>query len=134
MGNLITLALLVAEGVSGRKGRQTATHVARIAVFTLAAACCGFSAFACALVALWLYVVPQVGPAGAPLVVAGVLLVMCLVLLAVVQFGLKPRPPPASGFAASELITEATRLLNEHKGTVLLAALLAGLVAGRREK
>lgn len=134
MGDLIKLALLLAEFASGQRGRQATGHAARIAVTAVAGACCGVAAIACALVALWLYVLPQVGPTGAPLVVAGVLLGMCLALFALVQYRFRPRPPPAAGVAPSVLIAEATRLLNENKGTVLLAALLAGLVAGSRGK
>ena len=133
-GDLIKLALLFAERSGGQDGRQAATHVAHIAVATMACVCCGVAAMACALVALWLYVLPQVGPTGAPLVVAGVLLAMCLALLALVRYGMKPRPPPATSAAPSVLIAEATRLVNENKAAALLAALLAGLVAGRRDK
>ena len=134
MGDLIKLALLIAEGASGRKGEQATAKVASIAVTTVAAACCGCAAIACALAALWLYVLPLVGPTGAPLVVAGVLLVMCLALTVVLRHELRPRPPPPPGIAPSVLLAEATRLLNENKAAVLMAALLAGLVAGRRDK
>ena len=130
-GDLIKLALLLAERTGGR---EAAAHVTTIAVATLACVCSGIAAVACALVALWLYVLPQVGPTGAPLVVAGVLFAVCLALLAFVRYGLKPRPPPDLGVAPSVLIAETTRLINENKAVALLAALLAGLVAGRRDK
>ena len=133
-GDLIKLALLFAERTGGRDGQQAAAHVARVAVATASCVCCGVAAMACALVALWLYVLPQVGPTGAPLVVAGVLLAMCLALVALLRYGLKPRPAPASGVAPSVLIAETARLVNENKAAALLAALLAGLVAGRRDK
>lgn len=134
MGDLIKLALLIAEGVSGRRGGQTTAEVARLAATTVAAACCGVAALTCGLVALWLYMLPLVGPTGAPLVVGGVLLVLCLVLLAVVRYGVRPRPPPPAAITPTALLAEATRVLNENKGTLLTAALLAGLVAGRRDK
>ena len=101
---------------------------------TVAGASCGFAAIACALVALWLYVLPQVGPTGAPLVVAGSFSACASSCSLSCSYGLRPRPPPAAGVAPSVLIAEATRLINENKGTVLLAALLAGLVAGSRGK
>lgn len=134
MGDLIELALLIAERAGGRTGRQATANVAGIAVTTVAAACCGFAAIACALAALWLFLLPQLGPTGAPLVIAGVLVVMCGALLAVLRHEMKPGPPPPAGIAPSVLLAEATRLLNENKAAVLMAALLAGLVAGRRDK
>lgn len=134
MGDVIKLALLIAEAAGRRNGRQATAHAASIAATTMAAICCGFAAMTCALVALWLYVLPKVGPTGAPLVVGGVLVVMCLVLVALVRYELRPRPSPPAGVTSTVLIAEATRLLKENKGPVLLAALVAGLVAGTREK
>ena len=134
MGDLIKFALLFAERVDDRKGRQTIAQVALLAAATLAGASFGFAAIACALVALWLGILPQVGPVGAPLVVAGVLLFMCVVLFAVVRYELKPRPQPAAPSVPAVLIADATRLINENKGSVLLAALLAGLAVGGRNK
>ncbi len=131
---LIRLALLFAGGGSAGKGRQAANHVAHVAVATLAAVCCGVAALACALAALWLYLLPRLDPTGATLVVAGVLCSLCLALLAFVRYGLRPDPPANQGIAPALLIAETTRLINENKAAVLLAALLAGLVAGRRDK
>ena len=100
---------------------------------TVAAATCAVAAVACGLVAVWIFTLPHVGAAGAPAIVAGVLLAMCLALLALRRFGLK-RPVPPAGASTSVLFAEATRLLQDHKGAVLTAALVAGLIAGRGEK
>jgi hypothetical protein len=96
---------------------------------------CAIAAVACGLAALWIYAVPRVGVVGAPLVVAGVLLVLGVAALLVMRYALKPRqaPPPAS-VAPTVLLTETTRLLKQHKGAVLIAAVLAGVVAGMTGK
>jgi hypothetical protein len=93
------------------------------------------ASIACAVTALWIWEVPRLGPAAAPLVVAGVLLALCLAVLALMQHILRSRPVPSASDASAEmLLAEAVRLFKDHKGAILMAALVAGLVAGRDEK
>jgi hypothetical protein len=135
MSDLIKLALVLAEQGAVRHSRQAAGRMACVAAVALVAAGCAVAAVACVLAALWIYAVPQVGAAGAALIVAGVLVVMCLAMFALMRYGLKPRQaPPPAGVAPAVLLAETTRLLKEHKGAVLMAAVLAGLVAGMSEK
>jgi hypothetical protein len=108
-----------------------------------AAAWCGVlaAAFAtasagCAVTALWVFVLPEVGPVGAPLIAAAALLSLCLSLLAIIRSiwwrrraSLPAGAAPAADIPA-ELITEVSRLVHENKGAALLAALLAGVTAG----
>jgi hypothetical protein len=90
----------------------------------------------CAVAALWVFVLPKVGPVGAPLIAAAALLSACLTLLAIMRSILRRRPtplpaavvPPAADPAV--LIAEAMRLFDENKGAALLAAVLAGISAG----
>jgi hypothetical protein len=108
---------------------------------TVGAACVGLAtAFAtaavgCLVTALWIFVLPEVGRVGAPLIAAAALLLLCLALLVVARSILRQRPalPPAtavSGVALPALlIAEASRLIEENKGAALLAALLAGATA-----
>jgi len=87
----------------------------------------------CAATALWIWEVPRIGPAGAPLVVAGALLVACLAALALARHALRPRRTPSSSdAAAAALLAEATRVFKENKSTVLMAAFIAGMDAGRK--
>jgi hypothetical protein len=136
MRDLIRLALALAEQAAVRHCRQAAARVAWVAAVALVAGGCGIAAIACGLAALWIYAVPRVGPVGAPLVVAGTLLVLGLVVLVVMRYAMKPRRPPPSpvGVAPEVLLAETTRILKEHKGAVLIAAVLAGLVAGMNGK
>lgn len=132
IGDLIKIAAAVAESSAARPAGRC---VACAAVGTVAAVLCVITASGCALTALWIYLLPEMGPVGAPLVVAGVLLVMCFIMLAVVRYGLTPRaPPPRAAAAPALLLADVTRLVKDNKAPVLLTALLAGLVAGRGEK
>jgi hypothetical protein len=132
MGELIKLVLAAAEGSSNR---PASTCVACAAVGTVAGTLCAIAAVACGLAALWIYVLPHTGAVGAPLVVGGVLVALCLAMLMLVRYGLAPRqaPGPAAGSPAL-LLADMTRLVRDNKAPVLMAALLAGLVAGRGEK
>ena len=134
MSVLLKLALALTEQAVVRHNRQAAGRMVCVVAVTLVAAGCGVAAVACGLAALWIYALPHVGAVGAPLVVAGVLVVMVLGMLAVMRYGLKRRAPPAAGLTPALLQAEATRLLKEHKGSVLVAAVLAGLVAGMNKK
>jgi hypothetical protein len=121
MSTLIRLALAAAG--DGPRVRRTTARFA-----------CAVAALACGLAALWICVLPHVGAAGAAAIVAGVLLALCLALLALVRYGLKPRPTPPVGAGVPLLLAEAARLVRDNKGPTLLAALVAGFVAGKGEK
>lgn len=127
------LIKIIAMTMAQARARNIAAAAGRIAGAVL---CAGFmmmffvAALGCGVAALWIYALPVVGPVAAPLVAAGALLVACLILMAIAR-GLLSRKRSASGSAAvPELIlAEVTRLFKEHKGSVLLAAFIAGLVA-----
>ena len=108
-----------------------------------AAAWCGalataFAAAAvgCAITALWVFVLPEVGPVGAPLIAAAALLLLCVPLFVIARSLLRRRSPRLPATAVPDvalpalLMTQASRLLEENKGAALLAALLAGVTAG----
>lgn len=89
----------------------------------------------CTSAALWIWAVPRFGPVGAPLAVAASLLVLGLAALLLMRHLSRSRraacrsnPPP------DILLAEAMRVFKDHKGSVLLAALMAGLAAGRSER
>jgi hypothetical protein len=124
---------------AGRMGtaarRMTAAAWCAVLATAFAAASVG-----CAVTALWVFVLPEVGPVGAPLIAAAALLLLCLPLLAIVRNVLRRRPPPLPAAAVPDaaipalLIAEASRLLEENKGAALLAALLAGATAGNLDR
>jgi hypothetical protein len=90
------------------------------------------AAWGCFCAALWIELTPALGPVGAPLVVAAV----CIVsggVLALFAWELTHRrraSTVASDLNLDALLADASRLINEHKGAALLAAVLLGMLAG----
>jgi len=123
--------LLALGRVSLARGSAAA---GRISIAALCGVLAGFAAMAAAgfsLSALWIVVLPRVGPAGAALVLAAILAVLCAALLAlgyvIVRRGRRK--------SRTEVDTEASwlavvQLFKAHKGAMVLAALVAGLSAG----
>lgn len=134
MSELLRLALtLLATPPQRRSSTDTIVALAATAVVGLAVV----AAVACAAAATWIGLHPLVGPIGAPLIVAGAFVVVALVGLTTARHALRPPSTSAAPPAAASneaLLVEASRLVAAHKAPVLLAAVLAGVVAGSREK
>lgn len=132
MTDLFKLVLAMAEGGAMRRGRRAIGRAGLRAALGVAAFFCLIGALAFALAALWIYLAPQIGAAAAPLILAGILLLLCFALLAAIRLAHRPdRTSHPTDEASAMLLAEVTKLLKEHKGSVLAAALLAGLVAGQ---
>ncbi|SRR6266851_7924766 len=130
MGGLLKLAEMlfavrrITGGIGAAARRAGGAFACMMIALALAAAAVG-----CAVAALWIYALPLLGPVGAPLAVAGALLVAALVLLLVARriVHAKPASAPLPGDA---IAAELALLMKEHKLEMLIAALTAGLVAG----
>lgn len=127
-----SLIKLLAWGLieSGRAGTARAATIR----MTIAALCAGLAtvlmlgALGCAVTALWIFMLPFLGPIGAPLIIAAALLVAALIMAAIVWLvGRHDRRKPDLAMAPQLLLSEATRFFSEHKGAVMLAALVAGM-------
>jgi hypothetical protein len=95
------------------------------------AAVAATSAVGCLVAALWLFVLPSFGPAGAALIAAGALGLLSLVLIALALVIDRRARRRARFKHDSEMAQmEASRLLNHRTGAMLLGALVAGLAAG----
>jgi hypothetical protein len=128
-------ALLGPLVILARAGLARGGAVAgRISIAALCGVLGGIAAIAAvgfSLSALWIVALPRVGPAGAALVLAGVLAVLCLVLLSLAcAIARRGRQKPRFEPNAEASLLAAAQLFNEHKGAMLLAALVAGLGAG----
>jgi hypothetical protein len=126
----IAAAALASGGGARRLGAVAQRGVAGIACAALAT---GFAAAAvgCGVAALWLYADRMVGPVGAALAAAGALLTVAVLLLAAARCLIRPRrrhPPAALGGA------DVARLMAGHKGTLLIAAAILGMLAGSDEQ
>lgn len=138
MGALMRAALIAfseTAAVSRLSGKARRMSIA--ACCAVVAAAFALASVGCAIAALWVSVLPAVGPVGAPLIAAAALLLLCLALLATVARLSRHRPPPLPALAIPEaaipalLIAQASRLVAENKGAALLAALLAGAAVGK---
>jgi hypothetical protein len=137
MDDLMKAAVIAfAEMGAGDRIRVAATRVSAAAWCAALAAAFATASTGCAVAALWLFVLPEVGQVGAALIAAAALLLLCFSLLAIVQgiFRRRTTPPRAAAVPRAAvpalLIAEASRLFQENKGAALLAALLAGVNAG----
>jgi hypothetical protein len=136
MSSLLNLALSVLatstrnSALAGFAGQMaTAVLVAGFGVLLTAAG------LGCACAALWIALIPPLGPVGAPLIVAGVCLASAGILtLVAISLMRRARPRVGDIFDAEGLLGEASRYVNEHKGAALLAAALAGVIAGNSSR
>lgn len=128
---LLETAMRLARTDAASFSRRALKNSLRRACAALAAAAFGLAALGCALAGLWIALPPYVGAAGAPLVVAAALSALCLVALALARDRRKSAPPPPA--MPSELLASSLETFKSNKGAGLLAALLAGLVAGGRD-
>jgi hypothetical protein len=119
-----------AETLDASSSRFAMTTLWAGATAVLAAAALG-----CGLAALWAWERPILGDAGASLVVSGVLLVGALVAFMVTRRLHHPaKSHTACNASQAMLVAEAGRLFKQHKGSALIAAVLAGLAAERYDR
>ena len=105
----------------------------RIAGAGLLAAVTGASAFFAlifALIALWIFAGARFGPGGAPLSVAIALLAISLIALATLGFLRRKRQTPPPNPLPMMLVAQAESLVKANKTSVLLAAVITGILAG----
>jgi hypothetical protein len=135
MQGLTTLVMALAEAAATRRNRPPLARLACMALAAVGATACAAAALVCALVALWLATVTSLGPAGAWLLVAGVLLGLTFAtMLAAWLLPRRKRLGRPAATLATQLLAEASKLTRANEGPMLLAALAAGLAAGSRGK
>ncbi len=98
-------------------------------VATLVAALCVIAALACTMAALWCFLLPHIGPVGAPLIVAAVLLLIAIITLVALRPHQAKAAPPAA-LPVDALVDEALVVFKKNKTAWLLGAVLAGLASG----
>jgi hypothetical protein len=110
-------------------------HLRRLAVASLGAIAVGIlltASAGCAAASLWIVTIPLLGPAGAPLAVAAALLASGLAALFLTTRR-RRRYRVRRSSSADPILADAMRLFRDHKGAGLMAALVAGLAAGRND-
>lgn len=126
------LGPLVALGQVGLARGSAAAG--RVSIAALCGVLAGFAAMAAvgfSLSALWIVVLPRVGAAGAALVLAAILAILCLVLLALAYVIVRRgRQKPRTEADAEASLLAVAQLFKAHKGAMVLTALIAGMSVG----
>lgn len=133
MFNLIKLAawMLVESNRAGNARSATLRMTGGVLCLGLAGILL-LGAVGCAVTALWILALPSLGPIGAAMIVAATLAALALILAACGWYVVSYRSRKRDGAALPPaLLDDAIRLFTEHKGAVLLAALLTGIAAAR---
>jgi hypothetical protein len=131
MGRLIELAAwLLIESGGGGSARAATIRMTAVALCAGLVAALMLAALGCVATALWIFTLPSLGPVGAPLVVAAALSTVILVLAMAAWLIMRhSRRRPNPTVVPQLLLSQASQYFNEHKGVVLLAAVVAGMVA-----
>src|SRR3546814_4140313 len=112
------------------RGRAAAGRYALGAISGGLAMIAAMAAVGLGLLSLWFLLVPLLGTAGAALILAGILGVLCLVLLALACSILRHGRRKPITARDPDVALSVTYLFHENKGALLLAALAAGFGAG----
>ena len=131
MGSLLKIALSVLAASKGSSAFAAFTgRMMAAALLGTLAILLALGAWGCVCAALWIALIPSLGPAGAPLFVAGACLLLAGILALIGWLLIRRRRArPVDGLQLDALVGEASRFINEHKGAALLAAALAGMLA-----
>jgi len=123
-------APVLAELARVAQGGAVARRGALAGGFAFAAALLALATAGCAIAALWIYLVPAVGPAAAPLICAGALLILAGLCLLVGRSLWRQRSGGSEALLQSLSQLDPVGFFSEHKTTLLIGALVLGLLAG----
>jgi hypothetical protein len=129
MREALRLAATLAESALKPERRPAGGALVTL-VLMLTAGCLACTATGFAITGLWLYLAPEIGRAPAAGVITVILVVASLTAFLIARSGRgagRTRPAPAIDFQS--LAKEANGLVREHKGALLAAAFVAGLLA-----
>lgn len=134
MNELLKIAFLLLQRGSERAAPAPQRLLRSMMVNATIATC-----LACAVmllvVALWLYLLPLLGPSQTPLVLAGGLIVLALAGLAAKRWKTaKPIAQVAAPPPIALVLDDAARIFNANKLSLLSAALMAGIALAYSEK
>jgi hypothetical protein len=132
------LSLLV-QAMAVREAKDAAVRGVMYLAAGLLASTLLLGAVGCAMAALWIYVGHHLGPVAAPLITAAALVILAgLALLLCRLPRRRPRPRAANVDPAARLSNLVDSVLpglfRDNKTTILLGAVLLGLLSGRGRK
>lgn len=113
----------------------SSNRLATATLWAVVSAILAVAGIGCAATGLWIWLASALGHVGASLTVAAVLVIASLGTLAAMRHALAPaKPAPSARDKLDGLAVEALRIFKDHKGPVLLAALIAGLATERHDR
>ena len=132
MNALIKIAMIALADDGLAQSNTAVGRVSTAAIYAVGTGVAAVALLGSLMATLWLYVQPHVGSAGGALIVAAAIAALWLGLFAFTRRSEAERqaPPFAGREGVVALIAETRKLFAENTGTVLLAALIAGVVAG----
>ena len=130
-----TVVMAILRGGAAETIDPSSNRLATATLWAVVSAVLAVAGIGCAAAGLWMWLASALGPVVASLTVAGVLVVASLGALAAMRHSLAPtKPPPSAKDRLEGLAVEALRIFKEHKGPVLLAAVIAGLATEHRDR
>ena len=114
------------------QSRSAVGRISTTAIYAVGTGVAAVATFICLMAALWIYSRPYVGSAGAALIVAAAIVALWGLLFLFTRNAPLEQDPVESllNGIPDSLLKEAQDLFEQNKGSVLLAALVAGLMAG----
>jgi len=138
MGGIVKLALTVlAEITALSRARKRAPRVAVVALLLALTSMMVAASFGCAVAAFWIWLLPRVGPWGAPLICAGVLALVAAVLAGGGYWLARSRGALQTGtgtLAAAIESGDFAPLIHEHKWLLLALAALSGAATAEKSR
>lgn len=92
------------------------------------------AAIGCVAAAIWIYSVPYQGAAGAALIAAAFLLCAGLAVVGIASLAVRREAPPIVINSTQQVPLIINQLVKEQKGTLLVAALVAGMMAAENQR
>ena len=121
-------AVAYVENATARRAKLAGRRVAYFVALTVTAVLIGIASIACALAALWIALLPYCGPAGAPLVISGILLAGFVGVLGLLRHSQRPDDTPPISVAVPNPPTGGQTI------PLLIGAVLAGFSLGVTRK
>jgi hypothetical protein len=92
------------------------------------------AAIGCVTAAIWIYAIPYWGEPSAALIAGIFLFVIGIVVLGISSLVIKPHVTPVTIHQTEQLPLMLNQVFKDQKGTLLLAALIAGMVASEKQR
>jgi hypothetical protein len=115
-----------------RRGPAGSLHAASrrmglILFYAILAAIVAIAALGCAIAAIWLALLPAIGPVWTPLLIAAALAGIAAILVLLIASHRRGRGRRSDGEGPATL---SSAILRDHKSSLLLGAALVGMLAG----